>query len=123
MYVHSYATYRTVGTGVLTTAGLGCSTSTCGTRHYNIVHGSDLLTPGCAFAYMKVSELNDACEVLTLDKEQLALEKEELQVRHTADGLVQNAKYFASGTRIPTVYLVKCLADNKRFVCALLRSA
>jgi len=28
-----------------------------------------------------VSELTDACEALTLDKEQLALEKEELQAR------------------------------------------
>lgn len=29
---------------------------------------------------VKVAELNDACEALTLDKEQLALEKEDLQV-------------------------------------------
>lgn len=29
---------------------------------------------------VQVSELTDACEVLTLDKEQLALEQEELQV-------------------------------------------
>lgn len=28
---------------------------------------------------MQVSELTDACEALTLDKEQLAIEKEELQ--------------------------------------------
>lgn len=31
--------------------------------------------------YLQVAELNDACEALTLDKEQLALEKEDLQAR------------------------------------------
>lgn len=29
--------------------------------------------------YLQVAELNDACEALTLDKEQLALEKEDMQ--------------------------------------------
>lgn len=31
--------------------------------------------------HVKIAELTDACEALTLDKEQLALEKEDLQVK------------------------------------------
>lgn len=37
--------------------------------------------------FVQVSELTDACEALTLDKEQLALEKEEMQVRVVVESM------------------------------------
>ncbi len=57
----------------------------CGLGH---VHGMMVLfcirnlvsVFACAARRLQVSELTDTCEALTLDKEQLALEKEDLQV-------------------------------------------